>query len=137
MPASVHLTWTYRSYIPVTLKDSQQQAGPNGPENNHDLYYAWSPFEEDRPGAMGGPGRRWFNGMGELIGMAGNPVVSGSTNAPSSPGLGPVIPTSPGILAYKTSAHNKGITNQESQVVDSGGGVHALNREEVDGLERW
>lgn len=75
--------------------------------------------------------------MGELIGMTGNPVVSGSTNAPSSPGLGPILPTSPGILAYKTSADNKGITNQESQAVDSEGGVHVLNREEVDGLERW
>ena len=132
IPPSIHLTWTYRSYVPVTLEDSRQQAGPNGPENNHDLYYAWSPFEVDVGDSMGGPGKRWFDGRGELVGIAGPSVIDVKADR-----LRPVLPTCSGILAWRTSPGNKGITNQESQAVDGEGGVHVLNREEVDGVERW
>lgn len=132
VPPSIHLTWTYRSYVPVTLEDSRQQAGPNGPENNHDLYHAWSPFEGDQAGLLGGPGKRWYCDRGELIGETAPSVFDGKRRV-----VGPILPTSPGILAWATPSGNKGITNQESQAVDGAGGVHVLNREEVNDVERW
>lgn len=30
---TLHVSWTWRDYVPVTLAESRQQAGPNGPEN--------------------------------------------------------------------------------------------------------
>lgn len=30
---ALHVSWTWRDYVPVTLEQSRQQAGPNGPEN--------------------------------------------------------------------------------------------------------
>lgn len=34
----LHVSWTYRDYVPVSLEKSRQQAGPNGPENVSPIY---------------------------------------------------------------------------------------------------
>jgi hypothetical protein len=41
---TIHVSWTYRDFVKDGGGEGEAaQAGPNGPENNHDLYYAWSP----------------------------------------------------------------------------------------------
>lgn len=52
---TLHVTWCYRDYVDHPRGGKPQQAGPNGPENNHDLCYAYSPL------ASGYPGRQWFS----------------------------------------------------------------------------
>lgn len=113
----LHVTWCYRDFVPATLEQSRQQAGPNGPENNHDLCYAWSPPEADGSG----PGLRWFTSSGHDAGEAE---------------ARPIVPTTPEIVVFPIPK-NSGILNQEAQFVDSTGGVHVLNREFVDGFEHW
>ncbi|KAM0754627.1 hypothetical protein T439DRAFT_345509 [Meredithblackwellia eburnea MCA 4105] len=113
---TLHLTWCYRDYVPVSLAESRQQAGPNGPENNHDLCYAWSPPEEDGSG----PGLRWFTPAG-LVGTSES---------------SPIVPTSKGIIGFGIPKYS-GILNQEAQCVGVDGRVHALNREFVDRVEHW
>ncbi|ORY58348.1 hypothetical protein BCR35DRAFT_295883 [Leucosporidium creatinivorum] len=114
---TLHATWTYRDYVPVTMEQSRQQAGPNGPENNHDLCYAYSPSEEDGSG----PGLRWFAADGRQIATSEEQ---------------PILPSTPGILAFDIPKYS-GILNQEAQAVDLSGNVHVLNRELVGELEHW
>lgn len=38
----LHATWTYRDYVNDTGQNVAVEAGPNGPENNHDMDYAFS-----------------------------------------------------------------------------------------------
>ncbi|KKY15442.1 putative dockerin type 1 [Diplodia seriata] len=41
----LHVSWTYRAFVAFddpTRAAHKAQAGPNGPENNYDLCYAWS-----------------------------------------------------------------------------------------------
>ncbi|OBZ73459.1 hypothetical protein A0H81_06920 [Grifola frondosa] len=40
---NLHTTWTYRDYVNDTGQDVAVEAGPNGPENNHDMDFAFSP----------------------------------------------------------------------------------------------
>ncbi|CAN6598826.1 hypothetical protein TRVA0_001S06370 [Trichomonascus vanleenenianus] len=52
----LHVSWTYRDFVEDGTDTSKEstvavQAGPNGPENNHDLYYAYSTDE----------GITWYN----------------------------------------------------------------------------
>ncbi|MCO8276575.1 BNR repeat-containing protein [Actinoplanes sp. TRM 88003] len=67
---------------------------------NHDLYYAYS---RDK-------GRTWRNNAGTVV------ATTGSTPLPSN---------SAGLKVW-TIARNRGLMNQESQVVDAAGNVHVL-----------
>jgi hypothetical protein len=72
---------------------------PNG-STNHDLYYAYS---KDK-------GRTWRNNAGTVIATTGSaPMASNSTG-----------------LRVWTIGQNRGLMNQESQVVDAAGIVHVL-----------
>lgn len=55
----LHVSWTYRDYVPDRQDNSKitSQAGPNGPENNHDLHYIYSEDE----------GQSWRNSQGILM----------------------------------------------------------------------
>lgn len=59
-----------------TGKNVAVQAGPNGPENNHDLVYAYSP---DR-------GRTWRNNWGQTIARVAESE--------------PIVPTAAGITVF-------------------------------------
>ena len=105
-----HVTWVYRDFVqyegwddPTDTKH-KQQAGPNGPENNHDICYAYS---DDQ-------GYTWRNGDGDIIAS----LKDGET----------VTNKSSGIVAFDIPK-GRGLTNQESQAIDPKGGVHVLNRE--------
>ncbi|ORY35811.1 hypothetical protein BCR39DRAFT_512311 [Naematelia encephala] len=111
---SLHVSWCYRDYVPVTLEESRQQVGPNGPENNHDLHHAWSPPSQD-----GFPGTDWYSSPGSKIGQADvEPVTEGS-----------------GSLVFAIPKHS-GILNQEAQAVHDGS-LWVLNRENVHGVSSW
>ena len=79
----LHISWTYRHFLDYAgANDSASklhklQAGPNGPENNYDLNYAYS---DDR-------GLSWFNTFGEEIGMMTYGQSSEKTILPSSNGI--------------------------------------------------
>lgn len=120
----IHVTWCYRDYVPATLEQSAQHAGPNGPENvsfgadaadgqNHELHYAYSPIEN------GSPGRYWYSSDGVQLGE-------------SCPGLQPSVRT-----LQMEIPKCSGVLNQEAQVVDEYGTVHVLNRETVRGEANW
>jgi hypothetical protein len=54
----LHVSWTYRDFVEDGgFSSVSQQAGPNGPENNHDLYYAYSPDL----------GSTWYNTSGQQL----------------------------------------------------------------------
>lgn len=84
------------------------QAGPNGPENNYDFFYAYS----------GDEGRTWKNTGGELLAT----LQDG----------GGILPDASGFVIFNIPK-NSGILNQEAQTCDEHGGFHALNREN----EEW
>lgn len=78
----LHMSWTYRDFIEdrVGVNDREtSQAGPNGPENNHDLHYVYSPDE----------GCTWYNGKHEKLNLPINV---------SSPTLAIKIPKHSGIM---------------------------------------
>ncbi|KIP05056.1 hypothetical protein PHLGIDRAFT_129115 [Phlebiopsis gigantea 11061_1 CR5-6] len=110
--ATLHTTWTYRDYVNDTGKDVAVEAGPNGPENNHDMDYAFSPDL----------GVTWLNTWGQQI---------ADTRAEE-----PILPVSAGITVFSIPKYG-GILNQEAQTVDSAGRVHVLNRENTTGFEQW
>ncbi|KAI1479074.1 hypothetical protein K445DRAFT_18969 [Daldinia sp. EC12] len=114
----LHATWVYRGFVwyegwddPLDTKHKQQR-GPNSAENNHNICYAYS---DDG-------GRSWLNGAGELIAD----VPKGES----------VRPDAPGIVAFSIPK-GSGLSNQEAQAVDHEGGVHVLNRDAVDGEQKW
>ncbi|KAK7742255.1 hypothetical protein SLS53_004398 [Cytospora paraplurivora] len=114
----LHVTWLYRGFVwyegwddPADTRH-KQQAGPNGAENNHDICYAYS---EDL-------GYTWRNGRGEVIAD----LRRGET----------VDNAAPGIVAFRIPK-GSGLMNQESQAVDQDGGVHVLNRDDLDGRLMW
>ncbi|XXH06144.1 hypothetical protein Hte_012590 [Hypoxylon texense] len=114
----LHVTWVYRGFVrydgwddPLDTKHKQQR-GPNSAENNHNICYAYS---DDG-------GRSWRNGAGELIAS----LDKGES----------VKPDSKGIVAFDIPK-GSGLSNQESQAVDHEGGVHVLNRDNVDGEQKW
>lgn len=53
----IHVSWTYRDYVEDKHGDVTCQAGPNGPENNHDFHYMYS--EDD--------GVSWRNSVGAQL----------------------------------------------------------------------
>ncbi|KAJ3554747.1 hypothetical protein NM688_g2946 [Phlebia brevispora] len=108
----LHATWTYRDYVNDTGQDVAVEAGPNGPENNHDMDYA---FSRDL-------GMTWQNTWGQSI---------ANTTAQI-----PIVPVSAGITVFSIPKYG-GILNQESQVIDAEGRVHVLNRENTTGIEQW
>ncbi|PWY66796.1 hypothetical protein BO94DRAFT_561269 [Aspergillus sclerotioniger CBS 115572] len=118
--SSLHVTWTNRHFIDYEGANDgastahKAQAGPNGPENNEGLYHAYS---RDN-------GVSWY-------GSDHQPVAILS----SRPGTG--LDSQDGRLRAKDIPRNSGIMNQEAQHVDANGGVHVLNRENVNGNETW
>jgi hypothetical protein len=79
-------------------------AGPNGPNNNYNLFYV----------ASDDIGRTFQNSNGHTI-------------ADLSKGES-VYPGDEGLIVFDIPM-NSGILNQESQVSDKSGGFHVLNRE--------
>jgi len=113
----LQVSWTYRHFIdydeaanPLAHK---VQAGPNGPENNASLAYAYS---DDF-------GKTWKNSKAEDI-----LKVDGAE--------GTILPSSKGIVVVDIPK-NSGIMNQEAQVADWEGGFHVLNRDNTSGKEEW
>lgn len=111
------VTWVYRDFVwydgwddPYDVKHKQQQ-GPNSAANNHDICFAYS----DDDGIV------WKNGANEQI-------------ADLSKGES-ISPTSPGIIAFNIPK-DSGLSNQESQAVDHDGGIHILNRDQLDGEQK-
>ncbi|GGF63918.1 BNR-4 repeat-containing protein [Wenyingzhuangia marina] len=69
-------------------------------QTNHDVYYAYS--DDD--------GRTWYNSDGVKVGTAGSD---------------PMVQSRPGLKIWDIGT-NRGLINQESQAVDSNGGIHIL-----------
>ncbi|KAM3065961.1 hypothetical protein ACMFMG_009816 [Clarireedia jacksonii] len=117
----LHMSWCYRNFVQFDASTGpdahKQQAGPNGPENNHDLSYAYS---DDA-------GKTWKNSEGDTIAILdGEPEVgAGNTILPTSNARVFEIPMRSGIL------------NQEAQTVDWEGAFWALNRENTSGEQQW
>ncbi len=116
----LHITWTYRGWIyypgwddPLDTKH-KQHSGPNEIGNNYDVCYAYS---DDK-------GYTWCNTHGKQIAD----LRSTENNS--------VMPVSEGITVFRIPK-NTGLSNQEAQVVDNSGGVHSLNRDRMDGTQRW
>ncbi|KAK4444152.1 hypothetical protein QBC34DRAFT_188154 [Podospora aff. communis PSN243] len=114
----LHVTWVWRGWVeyegwddPADVKH-KMQAGPNGPENNHDLCYAWSTDL----------GNTWKNTAGATIANVGSQET--------------ISNHSPVVTVFEISK-GCGLTNQEAQAVDHAGGVHVLNRDNVDGELVW
>lgn len=120
----LHVSWTNRHFVEYEGHDDptstvhQAQAGPNGPENNQDLCYAvssdlgttWQPSMTADPSTV-----RHLTANGLESGLV-------STNSD---------------LVAVTIPRNSGIINQESQCVDTSGGLHVLNRDNTSGTEEW
>lgn len=114
----LHVTWTYRDFVPfegwdkTTGTQHKQQAGPNGIENNHDLWYSYS---DDQ-------GRTWKNDRGVTVAELdkGESVLRSSND-----------------IKVFSIPKGCGAHNQEDQVVDHDGGVHVLNRDTMDGQMQW
>lgn len=117
----LHISWCYRNFI--TMPESagvdahKQQAGPNGPENNFDLNYA---FSDDL-------GETWKNSTGNVVAQL---------QPQDQKALTSIKPDSEGVQAFKIPMES-GILNQEGQTADDIGGFWVLNREKVAGEERW
>ena len=82
---------------------------PSAP-SNHDVYYAYS--DDD--------GRTWYNAAGSQIGVTGSTTMANILNYNS--------------FGFKvvTIGENRGLINQESQAVDSKGGIHILQSYMLD-----
>ncbi|KAF8590350.1 hypothetical protein K439DRAFT_1330017 [Ramaria rubella] len=109
---TLQVSWTYRDFINDTGQDVAVEAGPNGPENNHDMDYAYSMDL----------GVTWRNNWGQTIG-----------NLTSSE---PILPNSAGITIFGIPKYG-GILNQEAQTIDDQNRIHVLNRENTTGIEQW
>lgn len=114
----LHVTWTYRDFVPFEGWDKtdgvlhKRQAGPNGIENNHDLWYSYS---DDH-------GQSWKNNDGQMIAQ----LHHGES----------VRPDHTGTKVFNIPK-GRGSHNQEDQVVDYDGGVHVLNRDTMSGSMEW
>ncbi|KAF5375870.1 hypothetical protein D9615_008247 [Tricholomella constricta] len=72
----LHVTWTHRDFVDYTGEDVAVQGGLNGPENNHDLAYAFSPDIS----------YTWMNNWQQIVGDLGQDV--------------PIVPSSAGITIF-------------------------------------
>ncbi|KAI0903833.1 hypothetical protein F4823DRAFT_251256 [Ustulina deusta] len=120
----LHTTWVYREFVHYAGWDDphdtqhKQQAGPNSAANNRDICYAWS----------SDGGTRWHSGSSS---GGVDAVIADLARGES------ILPTSPGVVAFAIPT-GSGLINQEAQAVDAAGGVHVLNRDNLDGgLLRW
>ncbi|KAF7923569.1 hypothetical protein BELL_0005g00220 [Botrytis elliptica] len=113
----LYLSWCYRNFIlfeSSTGTDAhKQQAGPNGPENNYDLNFAYS---ED-------VGKTWKSSDGTILAVLDGKEEN--TILPQSKARVFEIPMGSGIL------------NQEAQAADRKGGFWVLNRENSAGEQQW
>ncbi|KAK1579342.1 uncharacterized protein LY79DRAFT_522881 [Colletotrichum navitas] len=106
----IHVSGTYRGFVWYEGVDDPEarlhtvQAGPNGPENNHNLFYVCS---DDG-------GKTFNNTKGERLAN----LELGET----------VLPDGDGLIVFDIPT-NSGILNQEAQAADDSGGFHVLNRE--------
>ncbi|TDZ54082.1 hypothetical protein CTRI78_v006554 [Colletotrichum trifolii] len=106
----LHVSGTYRGFVWYEGVDDPEarlhtvQAGPNGPENNSDLFYV---FSDDL-------GKTFANSGGERLAN----LELGET----------VFPEAEGLVVFAIP-QNSGILNQEAQAADDSGGFHVLNRE--------
>ncbi|KAK7963412.1 hypothetical protein PG988_010386 [Apiospora saccharicola] len=122
---TLYVTWVYRDFVwyegwddPADTKH-KQQAGPNSAANNRDLCYAYSSptttvAETGQEPTLLPAGQIWRNGAGDVIAD----LARGES----------ITPSSPGVTAFRIPK-GSGLTNQEAQAVDHGGGVHVLNRD--------
>lgn len=125
----LHATWVYRGFVHYEGWDDprdvqhKRQAGPNSGENNYDICYAYADVQS--PSSAGGGGAEalgvWYNGAGEVVAGLGEEGVR---------------PDAGGITAFAIPK-GSGLANQEAQAVDGRGGVHVLNRDNLDGEMRW
>ncbi|KIJ67199.1 hypothetical protein HYDPIDRAFT_127044 [Hydnomerulius pinastri MD-312] len=109
---TLQATWTYRDYVNDTGQDVAVEAGPNGPENNHDMDFAYSTDM----------GFTWRNNWGQ-------PICNTTADEP-------ILPNSAGITVFSIPKYG-GILNQEAQIIDSENRMHVLNRENTTGSELW
>ncbi|GJJ14379.1 hypothetical protein Clacol_008643 [Clathrus columnatus] len=109
---NLQVSWTYRDYVNDTGQDVAVEAGPNGPENNHDMDFGYS----------SDLGTTWKNTWGQTIGDL-------TTQSP-------ILPNSPGITIFSIPKYG-GILNQEAQTIDEENRIHVLNRENTTGTELW
>jgi hypothetical protein len=118
----LHISWCYRNFIPfpplATPDAHKQQAGPNGPENNYDLNYA---FSDDL-------GETWKSADNRVLAKIGSKLES-QMEATIKPGA-------EGAQVFEIPM-GSGILNQEAQSADWLGGFWALNRENRSGEESW
>jgi hypothetical protein len=118
----IHVSWCYRNFVlfpESAVKDAhKQQAGPNGPENNCDLNYAYSDDE----------GETWNSSDGEVMAKLGSAVENGIASTIRTGARGARIFEIP---------MGSGILNQEAQCADWIGGFWVLNREKSNGKETW
>jgi len=116
----LHISWCYRNFIvppsPVAADAHQQQAGPNGPENNYDLNYA---FSDDQ-------GLRWESSEGKFLAC-----LTGGEGIETT-----IKPDAHGAKVFEIPM-GSGILNQEGQAADWDGGFWVLNREKVKNEETW
>ncbi|KAH8602796.1 hypothetical protein B0O99DRAFT_604336 [Bisporella sp. PMI_857] len=114
----LHISWCYRNFVQTDADTPanahKQQAGPNGPENNHDLNYA---FSDDL-------GETWKNSDGATLAVLANQDVN------------TIRPGAYGIRVFEIPM-GSGILNQEAQAADWEGGFWVLNRENRSGSQRW
>ena len=122
--ARLHISWCYRNFIAIPASASnntnahKQQAGPNGPENNHDLNYASSTDL----------GLTWQNSNGKVLARLGCGIDEEERRS--------IVPTSDGVRVFEIPM-GSGILNQEAQCADWEGGFWVLNRERRKGEEKW
>ena len=118
----LHISWCYRSFVsfpPSAAPDAhKRQAGPNGPENNHDFNYA---FSDDL-------GETWKNSEGLVLAKIGSKA---DTKFEAT-----IKPDAEGARVFEIPS-GSGILNQEAQTPDWEGGFFALNRENKNGEEKW
>ena len=123
----LHTTWVYREFVHYPGWDDpndtkhKQQAGPNSAANNRDICYAWS----------SDGGTRWHSGGGNANANNHGEVIADLEKGES------IFPSSSGVVAFAIPK-GSGLINQEAQAVDGEGGVHVLNRDNLDaGVMRW
>lgn len=110
----LHVSGTYRRFIDYegvndpNSTSHKANAGPNGPENNYNLFYLFS----DNAGLT-------------FQSSSGN-IIADLSKGES------VYPDTEDLVVFDIPM-DSGILNQESQASDDHGGFHVLNREN----ERW
>lgn len=108
------MSGTYRRFVDYEGADDpssmihKANAGPNGPENNENMFYTYSDDQGDT----------FYSSDGAILARLGD----GQT----------ILPTVKGLIVFDIPM-DSGIMNQESQATDAKGGFHVLNREN----EQW